>query len=71
MSFAVRVQTGVAFVNGAWHVVRRETKPGRAPETTVFDPPFDTEAEAEAKASEMSRVLREVVAKHGGEVRPR
>lgn len=60
VTFAARIRTGIAFIDGEWHVIQNVNG-----EVRVYDPPFATEAEAEAKADELARTFREVAAERG------
>lgn len=50
MKKLTRVQTGVAMWSddGRWYIVQRTWLADRVPEITLFGPPYDTEADAEA-----------------------
>ena len=57
---AIRVRHGVMLDDDGWRVTR-EIDGNRE----VYDPPFATEAEAEAKANEAARLWRQVCAERG------
>lgn len=62
MSPVMRVQTGLGLFDDGWRVVQQWTHPDGTIEPRVYDPPFATEREAEAKAAEAAKAWRDLIA---------